>query len=1240
MSAELAPVVAKITADTTGLEAGVQRSTTATAGLEKQVRDTEQALADLGQEGLQTIQNLGASAEQLTRIIESDWNAALAENVQHMRGVREEIEETVTAVDQIKEGLGEMGKSFAIATLAAGAMEKVVETVKEFVAESIRAAQAAQDIDVQFRLAFGNASKEAKEWAEQTGAAVGRSADDLEKAATKFKVMADGMGLTGEEAEHMSESLAKLAVQMSQARGVPLEQAVQALSAGLHGAGRGLYEFGIAMNQVTQNEEAMRLGLGDTYSKLGEAEAAQVNFNLMMKSAALVSAEAAAASGTYTNKLAELKSNFEELQGHLAGGVLDDLTKLVSAINEGVVAYDKINEATKGWSTTLLEGPIAATTRAARELSDELLKLAGIGGGPDAAKSAATDAAMIKQAQEQKRHWDDEAAHDAERAQRNAKLFDEIEKKTDEIDKRHLEMVRQAIAEQAKAAAELAKDGAYQHNLALDAIKAMQKADADKDAASVFSANEDLQGAMAAADVRRKSDEDSEKRAESQAQRLQKTLDDIKKNGGGFDQIKAAQAAVDAAYLKVQAAGAQVINDDKTALSTLAQGIKDQQALQEGRDKSSKVYIDAQKKIDDLEKQRGEAQQKLNEDANALEDKRRANIDRLQKVQQEASNYFKSIGSSLGHAALGQAGGIVDSAAQGGQVAGPAGAAAGAAVGLMEHSRQMQQLQAEVNKLTQALADTIGSALEPLIPVIQEIEQAIQPVLDALKPLLRALGESVAGALQEALSQLEPFIGPLVETIQAITPLIEIFEKVNAIVTEVAALFDPMTYAMKALAAAAGPLADALQATADAIGYAWDEIIGAVQWLLNGLAHALPGDLGDAMRELDDQLDGLKYSAQKTADAMTAAIQALDDGAKSLTDAQHAAVQARINFDRQEAAALGGYIGAALQAEAERLQKELDATAKFGSAMDLTERHLEQLQKQAKDAGDALRQMTAAADSAADRASSTVSNDMQNSAALQAAIALARQEGASPDVIAELQKEYDAAQAQLAIDQLKLQVAIDAQQIAHDDAQAQLAELAEQNDLARVQLDYQRGLKDSDKQVIADWAAAFADSTAHNQYENAAKNDATQMQKDQQALLIAQAQQLVDNTKATLGNTKAVQDASGSSLNVPAMFKVAQAVDAALSAGGGTSSSGKGLATLSPSAKSTIDQRVSKVLENGTYNGFVNHGTINFYGSDGSKSSSGSFTDQVVKAIKKDKQTRKGSSSREDGPRWHFKDVG
>lgn len=136
----------------------------------------------------------------------------------------------------------------------------------------------------------------------------------------------------------------------------------------------------------------------------------------------------------------------------------------------------------------------------------------------------------------------------------------------------------------------------------------------------------------------------------------------------------------------------------------------------------------------------GEARQVMlaAEAAKALAEQSSAAADALAAMDRAAADVPKQLGGMLA-SGLGSTTSALLQGVETGAAGGPVGAVAGAVVGLLSQSESFQALLAEVESILQALADSLGKLVEPLMPllyVVSEVAAGLGVLFEALSPIV------------------------------------------------------------------------------------------------------------------------------------------------------------------------------------------------------------------------------------------------------------------------------------------------------------------------------------------------------------------------------------------------------------------------------------------------------------------------------------------------------------------------
>ncbi len=124
---------------------------------------------------------------------------------------------------------------------------------------------------------FGKGAEAIKKEAENAATGLGQSKTQFLEAAKTFGVYGNAAGLAGEDNAKFSTDLVKLATDLASFNNTPVDEAIQALGAGLRGESEPLKRFGILMNEDALQAAALKAGIVEMNVDVVKLEKAQIN---------------------------------------------------------------------------------------------------------------------------------------------------------------------------------------------------------------------------------------------------------------------------------------------------------------------------------------------------------------------------------------------------------------------------------------------------------------------------------------------------------------------------------------------------------------------------------------------------------------------------------------------------------------------------------------------------------------------------------------------------------------------------------------------------------------------------------------------------------------------------------------------------------------------------------------------------------------------------------------------------
>lgn len=201
-----------------------------------------------------------------------------------------------------------------------------------FGVSAFNAASDAAELQSAFNQTFGDLAGAMNEWAEATGNAMGRSTQELQRAANTFGIFFNQAAPTREEAAKMSQTFTVLAQDLASFYNVSESDALQKLRSGLSGESEPLRDFGVFLSEAAVKAQGLEMGLGGLSGELSEQEKIMARYALILESTSNAQGDVARTSDGTANKMREAKAAFEELQVVVGTKLLPAITPLIDKL--------------------------------------------------------------------------------------------------------------------------------------------------------------------------------------------------------------------------------------------------------------------------------------------------------------------------------------------------------------------------------------------------------------------------------------------------------------------------------------------------------------------------------------------------------------------------------------------------------------------------------------------------------------------------------------------------------------------------------------------------------------------------------------------------------------------------------------------------------------------------------------------------------------------------------------------
>lgn len=200
-----------------------------------------------------------------------------------------------------------------------------------FGASAANAASDAAELQSSFDQTFGQMSATMNKWAEDTGNALGRSTQEMQKAANTFGIFFN-TAVDPAKAAEMSQVFAQLAQDLGSFYNTDTQTAIDKLRSGLSGESEPLRDFGVFLTEANVKAKALELGLTGVGNELTEQEKILARYQLILEATTNAQGDVERTSGGTANKIRAAKAAFEELQIAIGTKLLPVITPLIDKL--------------------------------------------------------------------------------------------------------------------------------------------------------------------------------------------------------------------------------------------------------------------------------------------------------------------------------------------------------------------------------------------------------------------------------------------------------------------------------------------------------------------------------------------------------------------------------------------------------------------------------------------------------------------------------------------------------------------------------------------------------------------------------------------------------------------------------------------------------------------------------------------------------------------------------------------
>lgn len=231
---------------------------------------------------------------------------------------------------EVDSSAGMMASAFkkaGAAIVALGAADMALSFGKA----SVQAAIDAEEMQSAFNVVFGNMAADVRAWAEETGNALGRSTQEIQRGALAFQELF-GKALDPAQAAEMSKQFAVLTQDLASFKNLSNEVAQQKLFSGLIGEAEPLRAVGVFLSEAAVQAKAAELGLRGVNGVLTDQEKIVARAAIIQEQLAAAQGDVERTGGSAANQIKTMNAAVEELQVAIGTKLLPAFTPLISAV--------------------------------------------------------------------------------------------------------------------------------------------------------------------------------------------------------------------------------------------------------------------------------------------------------------------------------------------------------------------------------------------------------------------------------------------------------------------------------------------------------------------------------------------------------------------------------------------------------------------------------------------------------------------------------------------------------------------------------------------------------------------------------------------------------------------------------------------------------------------------------------------------------------------------------------------
>lgn len=257
------------------------------------------------------------------------------------------------------------------------------EGVARRAGDLVKAASDFEEGISKFAVVFGDRAEEAATSVDRLASALGRGRAELSDSSASFQSLFTALGIGRDEAAGLSTDLAQLTVDLGSFFNVADREAQTRLFSGLVGETEAVRRFGVDLQEVSVQNEVLRLGLSKTTNEISQQDKVLARLSLIYKSTKDAQGDAERTASSFQNTIKRLQGGVSDLSIAFGSELRDEILGAIQRLGgiEGVLDLVEVGFGAVTGAGKALIGVAGELATGAQKLIENL-------GGADVVASA------------------------------------------------------------------------------------------------------------------------------------------------------------------------------------------------------------------------------------------------------------------------------------------------------------------------------------------------------------------------------------------------------------------------------------------------------------------------------------------------------------------------------------------------------------------------------------------------------------------------------------------------------------------------------------------------------------------------------------------------------------------------------------------------------------------------------------------------------------------------------------